>query len=85
MTVNLIAVEMIAPQSGTGKQYYGYGVWLAKENDNTCIPYFQGSDPGVSFLSRYDPTKRSGITLISNCGCDVWKLNRDLHGVAGNT
>jgi len=45
MTVNLIAVEMIAPQSGTGKQHYGYGVWLAKENDNTYIPYFQGSDP----------------------------------------
>lgn len=77
--------QMLAPQSESGKQYYGYGVWLAKENDTEYIPYFQGSDPGVSFLSSYDPAKRSGITLVSNCGCDVWRLNRDLHGFAGNT
>jgi len=40
MPVNLIAVEMIAPQSGTGKQHYGYGVWLAKEEDAAHISLY---------------------------------------------
>ncbi|MEI8199530.1 MAG: serine hydrolase domain-containing protein [Eubacteriales bacterium] len=77
--------QMIAPQCGTGTQYYGYGVWLTKEKENTFIPYFQGSDPGVSFLTSYDPARRSGITLVSNCGFNVWKLNRDIRRSAGDT
>jgi len=75
--------QMLTPQSGSGTQNYGYGIWLKKQDDNTYIPYFQGSDPGVSFLTSYDPAKRSGITLVSNCGCNVWKMNRDIRESGG--
>lgn len=70
--------QMFSPQSGSRTQKYGYGVWLSKEDENTFIPYIQGSDPGVSFMSRYNPARCSGITLVNNCGSDVWKLYKDI-------
>ena len=58
---------------------------IIDEDENTYIPYIQGSDPGVSFRSSYNPARRSGITLVSNCGSDVWKVNRDIRKSAGDT
>lgn len=54
---------------------YGYGLWLKKQGED-YLPYFQGSDPGVSFISSYDKEKKIVITLISNYGDDVWKLHK---------
>lgn len=70
--------EMLSVKSGDGSEYYGYGIWLNKIEDNVYVPYFQGSDPGVSFISSYDIDSDTGITVVSNFGCDVWKLRRDI-------
>ena len=51
---------------------YGYGIWL-KNCEGKLIPYFQGSDPGVSFISCYDISKKLLIVLVSNYGDNVWK------------
>lgn len=58
-------------------EYYGYGIWLNK-SEAGYMPYFQGCDPGVSFLSSYDREKDILITLVSNFGDNVWKLMREL-------
>lgn len=63
--------NMLANHSGEEK-CYGYGIWL-KANDECFIPYFQGSDPGVSFISSYDRHKKLLVVLVSNYGDNVWK------------
>ncbi len=67
--------EMLSPQS---EENYGYGIWLHKAEDNKYYPFFQGEDPGVSFISSYDIKNNVCITIVSNFGCDVWKLRRDI-------
>ncbi len=64
---------MTSPQTEKGE--YGYGFWLNKDNQT---PYFQGSDPGVSFISSYDAEKRLIITIVSNLGQDVWTIHKDI-------
>ncbi|PKM64745.1 MAG: serine hydrolase [Firmicutes bacterium HGW-Firmicutes-20] len=52
---------------------YGYGIWIRKGNENSSnIYYFQGFDPGVSFISEFDPNNKLQITLVSNFGDNVW-------------
>ncbi|MBK1810820.1 beta-lactamase family protein [Clostridium sp. YIM B02505] len=70
--------QMLSVQSSSNTQYYGYGLWLNKVEDDTYIPYFQGCDPGVSFISSYDTAHDISITAVSNFGCNVWKLRRDI-------
>ncbi|MDR1803150.1 MAG: beta-lactamase family protein [Treponema sp.] len=70
--------EMLSLQSSDGDDYYGYGIWLEKTKEGTLEPWFQGCDPGVSFLSSYDRNQKISITIISNTGNDVWKLQRDI-------
>jgi CubicO group peptidase (beta-lactamase class C family) len=73
--------QMLNLQSTNGSQYYGYGIWLHKVKDNVYTPFFQGCDPGVSFISSYDTVNNIGITAVSNFGCDVWKLRRNIISV----
>lgn len=73
--------EMLSRQSGTGvgeEGYYGYGVWvLANSNGRDCA-YIQGSDPGVSFISEYNPNKNIISVFVSNYGDNVWQAMRKL-------
>ncbi|HWR24325.1 MAG TPA: serine hydrolase domain-containing protein [Feifaniaceae bacterium] len=69
--------QMIRPHGMDGDSMYGHGVWLRKYGD-AYIPYIQGCDPGVSFLSSYDPVTALCVTLVSNYGDNVWKLNRSI-------
>ena len=74
-----ILEQMLRLQSGSGSDYYGYGIWLDKIEDNIYIPYFQGCDPGVSFISSYDRVNNICITVVSNFGCDVWKIRKNIY------
>lgn len=40
--------------------------------------YFQGCDPGVSFLAEYNPDRDMICVLVSNYGDDVWKEMRKI-------
>lgn len=71
--------QMLSVQSRSESEYYGYGIWLNKMRNNTYIPYFQGCDPGVSFISSYDTVNNISITAVSNFGCNVWKLRRNIN------
>lgn len=66
--------EMISPQGG---EVYGYGLWLRTAGEKV-VPYFQGCDPGVSFISLYDVEAKNMMTMVSNFGDDVWQLKEDI-------
>jgi CubicO group peptidase (beta-lactamase class C family) len=68
--------DMLSRHSGE-EDGYGYGIWL-RQSPNGLIPYFQGSDPGVSFLSACDITRNLVVVLVSNYGDHVWRLFEDL-------
>lgn len=71
-----LTAQMFSRQSGSGDSpdegYYGYGVWLSTHDPRVDCPYFQGCDPGVSFLSEYNPREDTISVLVSNYGDDVW-------------
>lgn len=53
---------------------YGFGIWLNKNSPKNLLPYFTGSDPGVSFISTYKLDEKVNITIASNFGNNVWKM-----------
>jgi CubicO group peptidase (beta-lactamase class C family) len=75
---NNLLKEMLSIQSFSDKNYYGYGIWLEKTGEETFEPWFQGSDPGVSFISTYDKKNEVNITIVSNVGNNVWKMEREI-------
>lgn len=74
--------QMLSKQSGDGidaeEGYYGYGVWLIDNPDGKDYAYFQGCDPGVSFISEYNPNDNIISVLVSNYGDNVWREMRKI-------
>ncbi len=74
--------QMLSKQSGDGMDaeegYYGYGVWIIDNPEGADAVYFQGCDPGVSFLSEYNPNNGMISVLVSNYGDNVWKEMRSI-------
>lgn len=71
--------EMLSPQ--VKEEWYGYGVWLKSLEDSYYLPFVQGSDPGISFISSYDREKSRTITIMSNFAQDVWTLHGNFYKV----
>ena len=59
------------------QEAFGYGLWLEKINGRN-FPYFEGCERGISFRSTYDEIDDLLITLFSNKGDDVWKLDKKI-------
>ena len=76
---------MMSKQSGDGSDpeegYYGYGMWIIDNPKGTDFAYFQGCDPGVSFMSEYNADKNMISVLVSNYGDNVWKEMRKIREV----
>lgn len=74
--------RMFTKQSGDGldeeEGYYGYGVWIIENENGMDIPYFQGCDPGVSFISEYNPNNNMISVFVSNYCDNVWKEMRKI-------
>lgn len=79
--------KMFSKQSGDGvdveEGYYGYGVWIIDNPNGKDFVYFQGCDPGVSFISEYNPNNGMISVLVSNYGDNVWdemrKIRKNLY------
>ncbi len=80
-----LVANMLSKQSGDGSDdeegYYGYGVWIIDNPTGKDIAYFQGCDPGVSFISEYNPNSGVISVLVSNYGDNVWKEMRKIREV----
>lgn len=66
--------KMLSIHSTGDEDNYGYGIWLNKNCETNGMPYFTGSDPGVSFISTHKLDEEISITIVSNFGNDVWEL-----------
>jgi CubicO group peptidase (beta-lactamase class C family) len=75
--------EMLSAQSNGGGDYYGYGIWLEKTNDGAFEPWFQGCDPGASFISSHDRKNKINITIASNSENNVWEIKNKIRKVIG--
>jgi len=66
--------RMLSRQAGDDEDSYGYGIWLSDSGQ----PYFEGSDPGVSFFSYYDRNDHLMVAAVSNTGDDVWEIGGEV-------
>lgn len=77
--------DMLSKQSGDGADpeegYYGYGMWIIDNPNGKDFAYFQGCDPGVSFISEYNPNNGIISVLVSNYGDNVWKEMRKIREI----
>jgi len=75
-----LVAKMLSKQSGDGidaeEGYYGYGIWLIDNPNGKDYAYFQGCDPGVSFISEYNPNNGIISVIVSNYGDNAWKEMR---------
>ena len=60
------------------QNFYGLGIWLNKIDENTFNPYFEGMDPGVSFICYHDIKINYCYVLISNYCDNVWKALKNI-------
>lgn len=79
-----MTAQMLERHSGSGDEMYGYGIWILRGGQGMDHPYFEGCDPGVSFISEYDPNSRTVSVLVSNYGDDVWAEIHKLREVLKN-
>ncbi len=70
--------KMLVPHAGSGKAQYGLGVWLDQTAAGSFTPHIEGSDPGVSFISSYDLDRELCVTVVSNFGHNVWRLQKEI-------
>ncbi|MEE0059884.1 MAG: serine hydrolase domain-containing protein [Acutalibacteraceae bacterium] len=79
---NELVSEMLSKQSGDGDNaeegFYGYGVWIIDNPEGTDYAYFQGFDPGVSFISEYNADKNIISVMVSNYQNNVWQEMRKI-------
>ena len=75
-----MTAKMLSRKSGDEYDHYGYGVWIFADPQGKDHPFFQGCDPGVSFISEYDPNSGTITVLVSNFGDNVWAELDNLRG-----
>lgn len=68
--------EALRVQHGVpGQRSYGLGFWLTPEPP---AAYLEGSDPGISFRSRFEPGRGLLYSVLSNTTRGAWPLVREL-------
>lgn len=58
--------------------YYGYGVWIEKKEENVYKYHVMGYDPGVSFHSAYYPTSDIRVAVCSNKSKGAYPVMREI-------
>jgi CubicO group peptidase (beta-lactamase class C family) len=61
--------------TGDEKDRYGYGAWI--KEDDELLPFVQGFDPGVRFLSYFNRQSGRSLTIAANVECRLGPLVAD--------
>ena len=64
---------MCRPQHVAPGRGYGLGLWL----DESSV-FIEGSDPGISFRSRFDPGTGLSYGVLSNTTRGAWPIVKAL-------
>jgi len=71
-TVKAMTSVQALTEGGSG---YGFGFWLASD-----APFFQGMDPGISFITRHQDNGILTIVVSNFCN-NVWNINNNIEDV----
>jgi CubicO group peptidase (beta-lactamase class C family) len=71
----LVSEALRSQHSVPGQRPYGLGFWLTSAPPGA---YLEGSDPGISFRSRFEPGKQLLYSVLSNTTRGAWPLVREL-------
>lgn len=63
--------------------FYGYGVWIGKKNEQVVKYHVMGYDPGVNFHSAYYPTSDFTLTVCSNISTGAYAIMRGIEDEIG--
>ena len=68
--------EMLRPQHDVAptSHAYGLGFWLTKGREGI---FLEGSDPGISFRSTFEPPTGLLYTVLSNTTSGAWPLVKE--------
>lgn len=74
-----LLAEMSRPQHGAGASAYGLGLWLDLDlSKDTTSVFIEGSDPGISCRSRFEPATGVSYAVLSNTTRGAWSLVKAL-------
>ncbi|UHA73685.1 serine hydrolase domain-containing protein [Paenibacillus sp. 481] len=59
-------------------EFYGYGVWITKQNDAIYKWHVMGYDPGVCFHAAIYPSLGKTAVVIANKNGGAWTLTKEL-------
>ncbi|MDP2425304.1 MAG: serine hydrolase domain-containing protein [bacterium] len=76
-------ISIHAVEDENSGSYYGLGMWLKKQG-NILVPYLFGGDPGISFVSSYQPTTKKFLFAVSNTSTGVWDIYDDINNIYKN-
>lgn len=65
--------RMLTVHAQDGAAMYGYGIWMRPDGAQ-----FEGCDPGVGFVTRWNKNDGRIAAAVSNYGDDVWKLMEEI-------
>jgi CubicO group peptidase (beta-lactamase class C family) len=78
------AKDLLRPLIATGGEAgdrYGRGFWCWLGLDGAETPYLVGSDPGVSFVSKYLPATDRVVAVLANTQDGAWPIDEALAGL----
>ena len=72
--------EMVRPQHDAAptSHAYGLGFWLTKDRNGV---FLEGSDPGISFRSTFEPPTGLLYTVLSNTTSGAWPVVKELEAI----
>lgn len=83
-TTSTLLRERVAVPGDRPNTSYGYGVWITQDSQGTPIPYVEGWDPGVAFLSASFPGRKAVLTIACNTNYSVWRIFDELLPIIEN-
>ncbi|MGN1400313.1 MAG: serine hydrolase domain-containing protein [Bacillus sp. (in: firmicutes)] len=72
--------KLLTPYVRTAESnsFYGYGVWIKKQNDEIMKFHIMGYDPGVSFHSAYYPKTSIKTVICSNRSEGAFEIMKEI-------
>lgn len=67
--------ELLTPHTeGEDGSFYGYGVWIGKQNEQVVKYHVMGYDPGVNFHSAHYPASGINLVVCSNISSGAFQM-----------
>jgi CubicO group peptidase (beta-lactamase class C family) len=78
-----LTTQLLAPKVYVGYDvvFYGYGIWIVKQEHTIIKYYITGSDPGVSFESAFYPEENIQVILLANTELDTYEVIQHVESV----